>query len=200
MWERTIEHLTLTGIAVAFGFLLSVGLSLVALRWRVTYKPITWLSGVLYTIPSLGLFAFLVPFTGPSLLTAQIGLVIYTLLILVRNIVTGIDGVPADVVEAARGMGYERRELLWQIEVPLALPVIIAGVRIATVTTIGLVTITSLIGQGGYGVFIERGISRRFLTEILVGTVLSVLLAVLLDYLLVRVGERVAPWSRKVAV
>ncbi len=200
MWERTVEHVTLTGVAVVVGFILAVALSLVAIRWRATYKPITWFTGVLYTIPSLGLFAFMVPFTGLTLLTAEIGLILYTLLILVRNIVAGIDGVPANVVEAARGMGYQSRELLWRIEVPLAMPVIIAGVRIATVTTIGLVTVTSLIGQGGYGVFIERGISRRFLTEILVGTVLSVSLAVLFDFLLVRVGRWVAPWTRKTAV
>lgn len=194
MWERTVEHFVLTSIAVVVGLVVSIGLAVVALRYRRTYSPITWTAGVLYTIPSIALFAFLVPFTGLSLLTAEIGLVSYTLLILIRNIVAGIDGVPASVVESAVGMGYTPRRLFWQIQVPLALPVIIAGIRIAAVTVVGLVTVTSLIGQGGYGAFILRGLGRNFATEILVGTVLSILFAVLIDVILLAVQRRAAPW------
>jgi osmoprotectant transport system permease protein len=197
IWRRTIEHLTLTGIAITVGFALSLLLSVVALRYRRTYTPITWITGVFYTIPSLALFAFLVPFTGLSTLTAEIGLVSYTLLILIRNIVAGIDGTPTSVQEAARGMGYTDRRILWEVQVPLAVPVIVAGLRVASVTTVGLVTVTSLVGQGGYGAFIDRGLGRDFPTEILVGTVLSILLAMTLDYLLVRLERRAAPWAQR---
>ncbi len=201
MWERTLEHLLLTSIAVGVGLVVSIGLAIVALRYRRTYSPITWTAGVLYTIPSIALFAFLVPFTGLSLLTAEIGLVSYTLLILIRNIVAGIEGVPEAVVESAVGMGYTRRRLFWRIQVPLALPVIIAGVRIAAVTVVGLVTVTSLIGQGGYGAFILRGLGRNFATEILVGTALSILFAVAIDLTLLAVQRRTAPWlSRRAPV
>lgn len=197
IWQRTVEHLTLTGIAVVIGFGLSLVLSIVALRFRRSYAPITWISGVFYTIPSIALFAFLVPFTGLSILTAEIGLVSYTLLILIRNIVAGIDGTPDSVREAALGMGYTDRRILWEIQVPLAVPVIVAGLRVASVTTVGLVTVTSLIGQGGYGAFIRRGLGRNFATEILVGTVMSILLATLFDYLLVRIENRATPWVRQ---
>lgn len=192
-----MEHIALTGIAVVVGFALSLLLSIVALRYRRTYTPITWVAGVFYTVPSIALFAFLVPFTGLSILTAEVGLVSYTLLILIRNIVAGINGTPDSVREAARGMGYTERRILWEIQVPLAVPVIIAGLRIASVTTVGLVTVTSLIGQGGYGAFIDRGLGRNFATEIVVGTVLSVLLAMTLDYLLVVTERRAAPWARR---
>lgn len=193
-WERLVEHVVLTSIAIVVGLALSVGLAVIALRNRATYAPITWVTGVLYTIPSLALFAALVPFTGLSLLTAEIGLVSYTLLILIRNIVAGVDGVPPSVVESARGMGYTERALFWKVQIPLAMPVIIAGVRIATVTIVGLVTVTSLIGQGGFGAMILQGLRRTFATEILMGTVLSVLLAAALDLGLLAVQRRAAPW------
>ena len=174
-----------------------MALSLVALRWRRAYGPITWFTGILYTIPSLALFTFFIPFFGLSMVTAEIALVSYTLLILVRNIVAGIEGVPDPVLESARGMGMTDRNLFLGVQLPLAVPVIIAGIRIATVSTIGLVTVTALIGQGGYGVFILRGIRRQFLTEILVGTVLSVLLAVAADLALVALERRITPWARR---
>jgi osmoprotectant transport system permease protein len=199
IWERTVEHSVLTGFAVVIGLVVSTALSMIALRFRRTYGPITWTAGILYTIPSIALFAFLVPFTGLSLLTAEIGLVSYTLLILIRNIVAGIDGVPAAVIESARGMGYTDRRLFWRVQVPLALPVIVAGVRIAAVTVVGLVTVTSLIGQGGYGAFILRGLRRTFATEILVGTVMSVVFAVLIDLVLLWLQRRLAPWQRRQA-
>jgi osmoprotectant transport system permease protein len=196
IWARTVEHLVLTGIAVGLGFVLALALSLLALRKRRTYTPITWVAGVLYTIPSIALFALLVPITGLTKTTAEIGLVSYTLLILIRNIVAGIDGVPASVREAATGMGYSRRRMFFEIELPLALPLIVAGLRIATVTTVGLVTITALIGQGGYGYFINDGLQRFFNTPLVVGAILSVAMAVALDIGLVLVERALTPWRR----
>lgn len=196
IWAATKEHLVLTGIALGVGLILSVALSLLAIRYRRTYTPITWITGVLYTIPSLALFSILVPITGLSVLTAEIGLVGYTLLILIRNIVAGIDGVDPAIKEAAIGMGYTRRRMLLQIEAPLALPVIIAGVRIASVTTIGLVTVAALIGKGGLGFFILQGLRRFFTTEIVVGAVMSVALAVAIDILLVLAQHVLTPWVR----
>lgn len=197
IWEKVAEHLVLTGIALGVGLAISVLLSLVVLRFPRTYPPITWVTGVLYTIPSLALFAFLVPITGFTILSAEIGLVSYTLLILIRNIVAGIQGVDSAIKEAAVGMGYGRRRLFLEIELPLALPVILAGVRIAAVTTIGLVTITALIGQGGVGFFILRGLNRFFNTEIVLGTALSVILAVVVDLALVLLERLLTPWSAR---
>lgn len=203
IWDRTVEHLVLTVIAVGVGMLISLVLSVIALRFRWTYAPITWVTGVLYTIPSLALFAFLVPITGLSILTAEIGLVSYTLLILIRNTVAGIDAVPEATVESALGMGYTRRGLFFSVELPLAIPVIIAGLRIAAVTTIGLVTVTALIGQGGLGFFILRGLSLFSspigTTQIIVGTAVSVLLAVAVDIALVGVQRMSTPWARRKA-
>ncbi|MGI9647890.1 MAG: ABC transporter permease [Acidimicrobiia bacterium] len=197
VWEKVVEHLILTGMALGIGLAISMVLSGIVLRWRRTYAPITWVTGIAYSIPSLALFAFLVPVTGFTILTAQIGLVSYTLLILIRNIVAGIDGVDPAVVEAAVGMGYSRRRLFFRIELPLAMPVIIAGLRIAGVTTIGLVTVTALIGQGGVGFFILSGLNRFFSTEIVLGTMLSVILAVSLDLTLLGVERILTPWSRR---
>ncbi len=200
IWAQTLEHLWLTAIAITVGLLISLGLSAFVLRTRRAYAPITLATGILYTIPSLALFAFLVPITGLSVLTAEIGLVSYTLLILIRNIVAGVDGVPSSVLEAAVGMGYTRRELFFGVQLPLAMPVIITGVRIAAVTTIGLVTVTALIGQGGLGFFILRGLSLLFspigTTQIVVGTVLSVVLALAVDLALVGTQRALTPWAR----
>ncbi len=193
---RVGEHLELTAIAVCVGFALSLLLGIWAARRPGVYAPVTWVTGILYTIPSLALFALLIPFTGLSLLTAEIGLVSYTLLILIRNIVAGIRGVPAEVRESAVGMGYTPRQVLWRVELPLAAGVIIAGLRVATITTIGLVTVTALIGQGGLGFLILDGIQRFFSTPLIVGAGLSVALAVVLDALLVRIERVVTPWAR----
>jgi len=193
--QRLLEHVELTAIAVGVGFVIAFGLALLIIRRPRLESPITFVTGTLYTIPSLALFVLLIPYTGLSLLTAEIGLVSYTLLILIRNIVRGIRGVPADVLEAANGMGYTRRERLWRVEVPLALAVIIAGVRVATISTIGLVTVTALIGQGGFGYFILIGIQRFFSTELIVGAVCSVALAIAADALLVLLQRRLTPWT-----
>jgi osmoprotectant transport system permease protein len=194
--DAALEHVVLAGIAVGVGFAISFLVGLAIYRRPGLYGPVTAVAGILYTIPSLALFAFLVPVTGLSILTAEIGLVGYTLLILVRNIVAGLDGVPPDVREAAEGMGFTAWQRLWRVELPLALPVIVAGVRIAAVTTIGLVMVTALIGQGGLGQLMLRGFNRSFPTPIYVGTALSVALAIAVDVTLLAVQRRLTPWAR----
>ena len=191
-----LQHVQLTVLAVLFGLLLAFPLALAAIRWPRLYGPILGLTGVLFTIPSLALFILLIPFTGLSTRTALIGLTIYTLLILVRNMVEGLRGVDRDVREAAEAMGYTPARQLFRVELPLALPVIMAGVRIATVTTIGLVTVTALIGQGGLGRLFIDGFTLNFATPIVVGLVLSVLLALAADLLLVGLQHRLTPWAR----
>jgi osmoprotectant transport system permease protein len=199
IWSATLEHLFLTGVAVGLGFAVSLLLAVLALRWRRLYPPFIAAGGLLYTIPSLAAFALLAPFTGLTATTAIIALASYTVLILVRNIVTGIDGVPREVVEAARGMGYRRAKLFWEIELPLALPVVVAGLRIASVTVIGLVTVTALLGLGGLGQYILRGfrVLPPYPTQIIVGTVLSVVLAVVVDLLLLGLERALTPWARR---
>lgn len=194
---RTLDHVVMTALAVGIGFAISFALALAIRRNRRLHGPIIAVSGTLYAIPSLALFALLIPFTGvQSLATAEIALVSYTILILVRNILAGFDAVGADVLEAARGMGYTSWQRLWRVELPIALPIIIAGLRIATVTTIGLVTVTALIGLGGLGyVIIELGFNRFFLTATLVGAAGSVLLALLADRAFVLLERRLTPWS-----
>ncbi len=199
IWDATLEHLYLTGMAVGIGLVLSLLLAVLALRNRRLYAPIIAAGGLLFTLPSLAAFALLAPFTGLSATTAIIALTSYTILILVRNIVTGIDGVPDEVVEAARGMGYRRTRLFLEIELPLALPVIVAGVRIAAVTVIGLVTVTALLGLGGLGQFILSGfrVLPPFPTQIIVGTGLSVVLAIVFDLGLLGVERALTPWARR---
>ena len=193
---RLAEHITLTFWAVLLGFLIAFPLALLAVRYRRLYPPVIGVTGVLYTIPSIALFVFLIPWTGLSRTTALVPLVAYTLLILIRNIVAGLDGVPPEVREAAQGMGYRPLRQLFSVELPLALPAIVAGIRIATVTTIGLITVTALIGQGGLGQFMIDGFQRDFRTPLTVGIILSVALAVVADLLLVGAQRLVSPWAR----
>ena len=197
--ELAVQHLYFTAAAVGIGLAISLALSVIAIRWPRTLGPILALGGVLYTIPSLALFALLLAFLSIGDAVAIIALVTYTVLILVRNIVAGIEGVPADVLEAADGMGYRRARRFVEIELPLALPVIVAGLRIATVTVIGLVTVTALLGRGGLGFLILRGfrITPPFPTMIVVGTVLSVVLAIVIDLLLLGVERGLTPWARR---
>jgi len=190
------EHIVLTAIAVGVGLLIAVPLALLVRRWRWLQTPVFSLTGILYTIPSIALLALLVPWTGLTRTTAEIALISYTLLILIRNIVAGLDGVPSDVLEAAEGMGYSKTTQLARVELPLALPVIMAGIRIAVVTTIGLVTVTALIGQGGLGKLINDGLNLGFRTEIVVGSVLSIALASFADLSLVTVQRLATPWAR----
>jgi osmoprotectant transport system permease protein len=192
----TVSHLVLTVIAVLVGFGISLALALVIYRFRRLTGLVIGVTGIMYTIPSLALFSVLVPFTGLSVLTAEIGLVSYTLLILVRGIVAGLDGVPAEVREAAAGMGYTGVGRVARVELPLAVPVIISALRLATVTTIGLVMVTALIGQGGLGQLMLRGFNRSFPTMIYVGAAAAALLAFALDLVLVGVQRRLTPWAR----
>ena len=195
---RTVQHLWLAAIAVAVGFVIAFGLSLLVVRYRRLYGLVTGISGVLYTIPSLAMFAILVPITGLSVLTAEIPLILYTLLIFIRNIVAGFDAVSGDVLEAADGMGFTRRRRLRTIELPLAVPLIITGIRLASVSTIGLVMIVSLIGDnfGGLGLFIKEGIQTFFPTKVYVGAVLSLVLAFGADAAFVLVERALTPWAR----
>lgn len=194
---RIAQHLEFAAIALVIGFAISFALALVAVRARWTYPIIAGVAGVLFTIPSLALFSALVPVIGLSLATVEIPLVAYTLVIYIRNIVAGFDGVPADVIEAADGMGYTRSERLRRVEVPLAVPLMFAGLRLASVSTIGLVTISGVLGQafGGLGFFIfER---PTFATEILVGALGSIALALAADVLFGRIQRRLTPWARQ---
>lgn len=193
------QHLTLTAIAVAGGLFLSLPVGIAAHRWAALRNPVLAVFGIIYTIPSLALFAFLVPYTGLGVVTAEVGLIGYTVLILVRNILVGLESVPPDVLDAADGMGYRPLARLFRVELPLALPAIFAGVRIATVTTIGLVSITALIGLGGLGQLILKGLIESFHTPLVVATVLSIALALVADLVLLGAQRLSVPWSRDTA-
>lgn len=195
------EHLYLTAIAVVVGLVLSLGLAVLVRARPGLYGPVIGVTGTLYAIPSLALFALLTPITGNgTVLTAEIALVGYTLLILTRNTVEGLRAVPAEAVEAATGMGYTNRQRLVRVELPLALPIIVAGLRIATVTTVGLVTVTALTGLGGLGyLIVNLGVDRgRFgFTAIITGIVLAVAVAVIADLLLLALERALTPWARR---
>jgi osmoprotectant transport system permease protein len=190
------QHIELTVIAVVVGLLIALPMGVVAHRWRALRNPVLTLFGIFYTIPSIALFALLIPYTGLSTLTAEIGLVGYAVLILTRNVVVGLEAVPKEVLDAADGMGYRPLARLLRVELPLAMPTIFAGIRIATVTTIGLVTITAVIGLGGLGQLILQGLVENFHTPLLVATALSILLALVAD-LALAASQRIAlPWAR----
>jgi osmoprotectant transport system permease protein len=208
-WEWLLDHLDDIGVALwqhaiytfvplVAGFVISLLLAIWAVRQPRVYGPITAATGVLYTIPSLAAFALLIPFTGLSSLTAFIPLTTYTLLILFRGIVAGFQGVPAEVLEAADGMGYRGRERLLRVEIPLALPLMFAGIRLAAVTLIGLATVVSILGSsfGGLGQLITEGLQTFFPTKYIAGGVLAVAMAFGVDFLLVRLERLVTPWTR----
>jgi osmoprotectant transport system permease protein len=194
---RTFQHLLLTAIAVSVGFAISFILAIVAVRRRRAGVPILAVADLLYTIPSLALFGVLISITGISLLTVEIPLVLYTLTILVRNIAAGFGSVAPEIIEAADGLGYTASQRLWRVELPLAVPLIVAGLRLATVSTIGLVTVTSVMGDsfGGLGFFIVEGYRRSFALELYVGAIPSILLALVADAVLVRVQRLLTPWA-----
>jgi osmoprotectant transport system permease protein len=194
---RTLQHLVLASIAVGIGFVVSLTLAVAAVRRSRLRRILVGASGVLYTIPSLAMFAALVPITGLSLVTALVPLTLYTLLIFLRNILAGLDGVAPDVLEAADAMGYSGRNRLARVELPLALPLIVGGVRLASVSTIGLVTISGILGDrfGGLGFFIFEGYRHSFATEIWLGAVPSIALAIGVDLVLVAVQRRLSPWA-----
>ncbi len=196
-----VQHVQLTSLSLFFGMLIAVPLAVAAVRWRRLYSPLLSVTGVLFTIPSaaliIAMFAFLpVQTFGLKPRTSIVALTIYTLLILFRNTVAGLDSVPRDVTEAATAMGFRPVRRLLRVEFPLALPVIIAGVRIAAVTTLGLVTVTAFIGQGGFGQLFITGFQRRYTMEVAVGIVASVALAVLVDLALVWLERALTPWSQ----
>lgn len=199
-WEpvlqpAVVQHMQLTLIAVAAGFAIAVAAALVAHRYAVVERPIAVASAVFYTIPAIAAFQLLVPITGIGLLTVEIPLVGYTLLILFRNVLEGLRATPSEVHEAARGMGLTPRQTLWRVELPLALPAIVAGLRIATVSTIALATIAAFIYPEGLGRPIFRGLRERFHTEVVTAGVLAILLAVTADLLLVLLQRRITPWA-----
>ena len=195
--ESILQHLQLTILPLVAGFFIALILAIWAVRQPRVYGPITAVTGIMYTIPSLAAFAILRPIFGLSLLTALIPLTTYTLLILVRNIVAGFQAVPADVLEAAEGMGYTRRQRLLRVELPLAVPLMLAGVRLASVTTIGLATVAAVLGNsfGGLGQLITEGLQTFFPTKYLLGAVLSVVLAFIADALFVQLEKIITPWT-----
>ena len=193
---RLLEHLEMTAIAVGVGFAIAFSAALVAHRRSWFETPFGTFSAFLYTIPSLALFQMLVPYTGLTATTIEIGLVGYTLLILFRNILAGLRNVPDDVLEAGRGMGLTRRQLLVRIELPLALPAVMAGIRIAVVTTISLTTVAAYITPLGLGAPIFTGLQTNFTTEFVATGALAVLLAISADVLLVGVQRVLTPWAR----
>jgi osmoprotectant transport system permease protein len=194
---RLIQHLVLTAIAVGVGMVLAFAAAIFAYKYNWFETPFSLFSAFLYTIPSLALFELLVQVTGINRTTAEIGLVSYTLLILFRNMLTGLRGVPPEAIEAARAMGLTPRQTLWRVELPLATPAIMAGIRIATVTTISLATVAAYIGAGGLGEPIFEAIQSGFKTEFIAAGVMAILLAVLLDILLVLFERAITPWSRR---
>ncbi len=195
-----VQHIELTLIAVAIGTALSIPLAVLAWRYRLVRAPVFGFASLLYIIPSLALFAVVGGITGyippASWVTAEIALVGYTFLILIWNTVAGLNAVPADAREAATAFGYSRTSALWSVDLPLALPYIFAGLRVATSTVIGLVTVTALIGLGGLGQQITYGFNISYNTPIIVGLVFSIALAAVADLLLVGLQRLVLPWSR----
>ncbi|MGI8802331.1 MAG: ABC transporter permease [Solirubrobacteraceae bacterium] len=197
LWPSLVQHVVLTVIAVSIGFLIATALALAAYRFRRLERPFGIGSAVLYTIPSLALFQLLVPITGLTRTTAEIALVGYTLLILFRNILTGLREVPAEVRDTARGMGMTPRQSLLRVELPLALPAIMAGLRIATVTVISLATVAAYVSNEGLGRPIFEAIGQNvFKTELIAAGALAVLLAVFADLLLVGAQRLLTPWAR----
>jgi osmoprotectant transport system permease protein len=194
------QHVRLTVGAVVLGALIALPLALLARRAKGLSGPVLGLSSIIYTIPSLAMFSFLAPFTGPlSATTVLIGLTLYTLVILVRNFLAGLQSVPDDVREAARGMGYGPARLFVQVDLPLALPAFMAGLRIATVSTVALVTVGVITGNGGLGQLIVGGFNSNFYrAEIVTGALGCVLLALVADLLLAGAERLLTPWTRAV--
>ncbi len=192
-----IEHLQLTVITVLIGLALASMLAGVALRWARLRPSISTATAALYTIPSVAFFGLLVPSTGLTRTTALIPLVAYTLVVLVSSIIDGFDQVPAEVEDAAEAMGLTPLRRAMTVRLPLAVPVIVSGVRIASVTTVGLVTLAAIVGQGGLGRLILDGLRRAFWTPLTVGAILSILLALALDAAFVLLERRIAPWAAR---
>ncbi len=199
IWTRFLQHLQLTAIPVVLGFGISLVIAVAVMRRPRTDALVIGIAGVLYTIPSLAAYVLFGRMIGLNLIAAVIPLTTYTLLIYIRAIVSGFQAVPPDVLEAAEGMGFTARQRLVRVELPLAVPLVRSGIRLATVTTIGLATVASLLGDafGGFGQFLTEGIQTFFATKIYLGALLSVGLASVADVSLVRLERRLTPWARR---
>ncbi len=195
--EATVQHVWITVVSVLVGLVVAVPLALLARRNPTVESVVVGSTTIIYTIPSLALFSLFLPLTGLSATTVVIGLALYSLTILVRNVLAGLRAVPGEVVESARGVGYSNTALLAKIELPLALPVIMAGLRVATVSTVALVTVGSIVSYGGLGNLLLRAVSNQFKAQILAASVLCVLLAVVLDLALVLLQRVLTPWTRR---
>lgn len=192
------QHVTITVVAVVGGIVLSLPLALLARRSTLVETLVIGATGVIYTVPSLALFALLVPLTAYTATTAEIALALYSLVILVRNTVTGLAQVPEEVVEAARGMGLGTLRRLGRVELPLALPSILAGIRVATVSTISLLTVAAYVGTGGFGQLIDQGFRADYRAQVVTACAACVLLALLADALLLVLQRLLTPWTRAV--
>ena len=191
-----VEHVQLTAIAVAVGLAISLVAAILTHRYGLLERPFGFFAAIVYTIPSLALFQLLVPVTGLTVTTVEVALVGYTLLILYRNALTGLRGVPPDVLEAARGMGLTRRQMLVRVELPLALPALMAGLRVAVVSTIALATVAALVIPQGLGYPIFLALREYFKTEIIAAGALAIALALAADALLVLLERALTPWAR----
>ncbi len=196
--DATVQHLQITVAAVLFGIVIAFPLALLARRLPRLESTILGVSTGIYTIPSLALLPLMVPFTGLSMTTVVIGLGLYALTVLVRAMLDGFRAVPADVVESATGLGYGPTRLLFKIELPLAIPVMMAGLRVATVSTVALTTVGTIVAYGGLGNLISHGVQRNFRAELTTAAVLCVVMALLLDVLLVLMQRVLTPWTRGV--
>lgn len=190
------QHIWLTLEALVLSFALALPLAVLSRAWPRLSGPVLGASAVLYTIPSLALFGVLAPFTGIGRTTVLIGLVAYSLLLLVRNTLVGLEGVDADLSDAARGLGYGRLRLLFGVELPAALPTIVAGLRLAAVSTVGLVTVGVVVGYGGLGQLMFRGFRSHYRAEVMTATVLCLVLAFVLDVTIMLAGRYLTPWTR----
>jgi osmoprotectant transport system permease protein len=193
------QHVVLTLMSVVAGLILAFPLALAAHRVRQVRGPILGLTTAIYAVPSLALFPLLLPMFGLTATTVVAGLTLYSLTILVRNIMAGLAGVPEEVRESARGMGYGPVRMLFAVELPIAIPAIMAGLRVATVSTVALLTIGGLVGYGGLGTLILQGLPSLFKAQVLTASVLCVLLAVLADLVLVAIERVITPWRRRAA-
>ena len=196
--EYLQEHIEIAFIALVLGALIAFPIGLIAYRWRVTYGPLLAITQILYTVPSLALFVLLINVVGLGQQPVIIGLTIYSLVILVRNLVEGLRAVPRDVIDAATAMGYRQTRRLFAVELPIALPAIIAGLRVAAVSNISLVSVGALIGTGGLGQLFIHGFQIDNQIEIWTGIVATLVLAVVVDLLIVGGGRLLTPWTRAV--
>ncbi|MEU6217696.1 ABC transporter permease [Streptomyces sp. NPDC047022] len=194
--EAVLQHVRLTAVSVLIGLAVALPLALLARHWRWAAPPVLAVTTILYTIPSLAMFSLLLPLYGLSAALVVAGLVLYSLTLLVRNILAGLGAVPEETREAARGMGYGPVRLLLTVELPLALPAAMAGLRIATVSAVSLVTVGAIVGFGGLGNLIYAGMNTYFRAQVLTASVLCVVIAVAADLLLLAVQWLITPWTR----